>query len=447
MKNFFSDIVKNRFLNIDSDSKKIAQGMFAVGLFLFLSKMIGALKEIALAWRFGVSEYVDAYLFVFALVLWPVQIWYSVISAVIIPLDAKIREEKPDRLRLFHGELFGATFLFSIVVTVIIWLGYPWLIKQSIIGFTPRVENISLDMLNILIWIIPIALVSRLFSTWIMSKGRMVNSLFEGLVPLTILIFIVFSDSGIYSLIWGSLVGFLIEALATFTFLRSIGGVNSFFINFNSEIWVEFLKGFGIIFLGHFLLSLTTIVDQFFASNLGVGALSYLGYTTRILSIILAIGATSIGRSVLPVLSRVYYEGRSNVGRLVIRWSGFLFVIGLVIMIIGMVFSPLIVEKIFQRGAFTSADTEQVAILLRYGLSQVPFYFVSMILIQTLLSQSLFRSVALISGMNLVVKLLSASILVPKMGINGLLLSTAVVFLVSMILSFIVFFNRLREYN
>ena len=445
MKNSISNKIIFWLNNIDSNSKKIARSMIAVGSFIFLSKTFGAFKEMAIAWRYGVSETVDAYLFVLSLVLWPIGIWYSVISAVIIPLDAKFRENNNDKLKRFHGELLGATILFGIVITVIMWFGFPWLLKQSFIGFNLKSVGLSLRIASVLIWIVPIAFVSRLFSTGIMSNGRMVNSLFEGSIPLAILLFVLFIDSGINPLIWGTFLGFVIEIFLSFTFLRKIGGVNGLYMHFRSEYWQQFLTGFGIIFLGQSLLSFTSIIDQFFASNLGVGALSYLGYTNRILSLVLAIGATTIGRSMLPVLSKAYYDGSSKIGKLVLSWSGFLFILGLVVATLGMYLSPQIVEIIFQRGAFTSTDTMYVAGLLQYGFTQVPFYFVSMILIQTLLSQSLVRSVALISGINLLVKLASAWFLVPSMGLNGLLLSTSAMYVVSMIFSLIVFLKRLRS--
>ena len=82
MNNSISSKVNNWFYNIDLNSKEISLGMLAIGSFIFLSNVVGAFKEMTIAWRYGVSEIVDVYLFVFSLVLWPFGIWYSVISAV-----------------------------------------------------------------------------------------------------------------------------------------------------------------------------------------------------------------------------------------------------------------------------------------------------------------------------------------------------------------------------
>ena len=54
-----------------SSHARILSGFLWVSLFLFLGKATGAAKEMAVAWRYGVSPIVDAYVFVFNLLAWP----------------------------------------------------------------------------------------------------------------------------------------------------------------------------------------------------------------------------------------------------------------------------------------------------------------------------------------------------------------------------------------
>ena len=60
-----------------SHDRRIATGFLWVAFFLLVSKLAGAAKEMAVAWRYGVSETVDAYVFVFNLVTWPVTLWFG----------------------------------------------------------------------------------------------------------------------------------------------------------------------------------------------------------------------------------------------------------------------------------------------------------------------------------------------------------------------------------
>ena len=58
---------------------------------MLIAKFAGAAKEMAVAWRYGVSATVDAYVFVFNLINMPVSIWFSVLTVVLIPIIAKYR--------------------------------------------------------------------------------------------------------------------------------------------------------------------------------------------------------------------------------------------------------------------------------------------------------------------------------------------------------------------
>jgi hypothetical protein len=60
---------------------------------------------------------------------------------------------------------------------------------------------------------------------------------------------------------------------------------------------------------GQALMSFTGIIDQFFAANLGAGAISTLSYANRVLGLILSLGAMAISRATLPEFSAVHARG------------------------------------------------------------------------------------------------------------------------------------------
>ena len=61
----------DRLRNAQADHHAIAQGMIWVALFVLLTSLARAAREMAIAYRYGVGAEVDAYLFVFNLVSWP----------------------------------------------------------------------------------------------------------------------------------------------------------------------------------------------------------------------------------------------------------------------------------------------------------------------------------------------------------------------------------------
>lgn len=57
-----------------------------VAAFLLLGKVFGAFKEMAVAWRYGISDVVDAYQFTLVMASWlPVTI-VGALSVVLIPV-------------------------------------------------------------------------------------------------------------------------------------------------------------------------------------------------------------------------------------------------------------------------------------------------------------------------------------------------------------------------
>src|SRR4249920_2037850 len=96
----------------------IVRGMLAVTVFALLGKVAGAVKEMAVAWRFGVGAPVDAYLLVQNLVNWPVAIWFSVLTVVLIPLANRVAMETPDELPRFRRELLAATLTGGVLLAI-----------------------------------------------------------------------------------------------------------------------------------------------------------------------------------------------------------------------------------------------------------------------------------------------------------------------------------------
>jgi peptidoglycan biosynthesis protein MviN/MurJ (putative lipid II flippase) len=185
---------------------------------------------------------------------------------------------------------------------------------------------------------------------------------------------------------------------------------------------------------GQALMSVTGITDQFFAAHLSTGAIATLSYANRILALILGMGAMAVSRATLPVFSRALAQGGEQVHRVAIHWVRLMFALGVVTMLVSWFFAPWGVKLLFERGAFTAQDTAIVTEVLRYGLTQLPFYFAGIVLVSLLSSQGRYRAIAVIASVNLFAKLAAMVILTPVLDINGIALSTTIMYAVSMLL-------------
>lgn len=406
--------------------------MAYVALFVFLGKLAGAAKEMAVAYRYGVSAEVDAYLFVLNLVGWPVGVWFSVLSVVLVPLAARMRQGATADLPRFRAELFGLAVLIGLTLATLAWLGLPSLLRASWAGLPAATVALASDMVPPLVFLMPLGVVISLFSAWMLAAGRHANTLLEGVPALAIaLAVVVFSRGGIEPLVWGTLAGFAFHLTSLAVPLASRGEIEPPRFTRQSPHWSPFWQGFGITLAGQALMSFVGIIDQFFAAHLGTGAIATLSYANRILALLLGLGATAVSRATLPIFSKTEAQGGAQEHRLANHWVRLLFTFGVVALIVGWGLAPWAVQLLFERGAFTARDTLSVSELLRVGLLQIPFYFSALVLVSVLASKRAYKLIAIGAGLNLLVKLGANWVLVPLMGVSGIIAGTAFMYMVA----------------
>jgi putative peptidoglycan lipid II flippase len=407
--------------------------MVLVGTFALLGKVVSAAKEIAVAWRFGVSAEVDAYLLVLNLINLPVSIWASVLSVILLPMAAKLQRESPEGLRHFRAELLGATLVAGGLIGVVAQVALPHLLASTWLGLPPRTRSLAIQMVPVLGWLVLPGLLVGLYSVWMMSAGSHLNTLLEGMPALGILL-AVLASGGIEPLIWGTLVGTVVQLGCLAVAARQRNRADAPAFSLTSPQWAPFWQALSIMLLGQVILSLTTVVDQFFAAGLGEGAISSMGYANRILALILGVVAIALTRATLPVFSHSGAEETARVRGLARRWAGLMWLSGVAVVAVGWLAAPWGVKLLFERGTFTSGNTEVVSSLFRLGLLQLPFYFASLVLVSLLASVGRYGLLFVSGVVGLSVKVLASYLLIPRLGVGALMLSNALVYAANLLL-------------
>jgi putative peptidoglycan lipid II flippase len=427
--------IRSQLTNPRSFNRQIAVGFIWVSLFVLLGKIAGAAKEMTIAWRYGVSPTVDAYVFVFGLINWPVSIWFSILSVVLVPLAAGLRGNTPDELPRFRTELLGLAILIGLAIGVLAWLLLPPLLNANWLGLSEAVLNEALQIAGPLALLAPLGVFIGLFSAWLLAAGHHRNTLFEAIPALTLLVFLMLPPGWIHEpLVWGTVAGFALHMLALATPLKQRRELPSPTFAQRSPAWQVFWASIGIMALGQVMSSATNLVDQFIAAGLSPGTLSTLSYANRVLALLLGLGATAISRATLPIFSNMHAKDRKTVKTLAQRWSLIMFVVGVGTMALMWVIAPWAVQILFERGAFTPNDTHAVMQILRLSLWQLPFFFPALVFVAALAAQGSYAKIAISGAFNLIFKLPIALILVHMFGIEGLVISTVLMYAFSAIL-------------
>ena len=431
--NFLSTL-GTRLKMADPQHFAILKGMATVALFVFLGKLMSAVKEMVVAYRYGLGAEVDAYQFLYNLISWPIGVWGSVLTAVLVPLAARIRQFDNEELPRFRSELFGLALFLGPALAMLVWLGIWTMLAVGRSGLPGGSAQLAAEALPGLVFLLPLGLLIALQSAWMLSTGRHVNTLLD-CIPTFFLgaAILVFPSGGIEPLVWGSVVGCGFHLCALLVPMARRNEIEAPSFTQVSPQWQCFWHGFGIMLAGQALMSLTVIIDQFYAASLGAGSIATLGYANRILSLILGLAAIAVARATLPVFSQSRPDCGEDLHNVVKYWTRLMFIGGGGVMLIGYVLAPWAVKLLFERGQFTASDTRIVADVLRYSLPQLPFYFSCMVLVSYALSQRRYKLIFWSGVIGFFGKIFGNISLVPHFGINGIALGAIFVYGLNML--------------
>jgi putative peptidoglycan lipid II flippase len=194
------------------------------------------------------------------------------------------------------------------------------------------------------------------------------------------------------------------------------------------------LQQYAPMLAGSFLMCSTTVVDQAMAAMLPSGSVAALSYGYKIVGLIVAIGATALTTAALPYFSHMATEQDwAGCRHTLTRYTALVLGITMPLMLALIAFSHPLIRLVFQRGAFNALDTDLVSRVQQCYFIQIPFYMCGMLFVRFL--SSIRRNDVLMYGsaISLTLDVSLNFILMRKMGIAGIALSTSLVLFVSFV--------------
>jgi peptidoglycan biosynthesis protein MviN/MurJ (putative lipid II flippase) len=337
---------------------------------------------------------------------------------------------------LFIRELQGWVAAAGVALALLTWLAWPQVVGMLGQGLSARVRGMTGELLVAFAPVAALLLIAGISAARLRAQERHVNTLLDSVPAVATLAWVMLAANAdsVGPLLWGTLVGYAIQtAWLAWLAARADGGFwGAPRLSLRSPHWPELMSAAGVMLIGQVAMSFVGPLDQYAAANLGANANATLGYASRLLSLLLGIGAVSVGRAALPVLADVQARGDTGRARsMALKWSVLMLGAGGVAVAVGWVLAPWGVSVLFQRGAFTAENTQAVAHVLRWGLLQLPFYFGVLILVQLLASQNRYRVMAAIAVGNFALKAVLNTVLAPRMGAAGIMLATSLMYVLS----------------
>ncbi len=412
--------------------KQILRGMLSVSLFVIITRVIGAAKEMAVAASYGTSPTVDAYLYLINILSFPGTILSSAVITILVPYLVRIKAHTADQAAAFKREFLGATLLAGGVIALVAGCTMLSVLSSGLSGLPPHTASLAKGMLLPLVLTVPCGIIAPFFAASVMAQHRQTNTLLEGVPALCILVLVLALPwRSPVQLAWATLAGFVVQ-LVLLALVQPAGErLPRPVLSQRSPAWHSLRQGFGVVLLGQAFASAPGVVDQIMVAPIGAGAIATLGYASRIIALLVGLGATAIARALLPVLSEFGPSDYSSARRVASHWVAALFLAGIAVGVAAWVIAPWGIKLLFQRGAFTAGDTAGVVQAFRWGVLQIPFYFAAIVVVQVIASANDYRKFLYIGVVNFVTKVAANFLLIPVLGVGGALLATSVMYAVS----------------
>ena len=355
--------------------KKVGIASLIMMASVLLSRVIGLLREVVIAYVGGTGGDVDAYQMAFVLpeILNHVAAT-GFLSITFIPIFNKylVKQREAEGWRIFSLILssFGSLLLLFIVVA---WFNADHLVTLFAPGIDdPAIKALTIRMTRIVLPAQFFFFIGGLFMAVQFSKEHF---LIPALAPLLYNVGIITGGIvlapwiGIEGFAWGVLIGALAGNFAVQWWgAKHIGMRFKFCFEWTHPDLKHYVLLTLPLILGLTMTFSTEFFFRFFGSYMPRGAIAALNYVLRITFILVGLFGQAIGTASYPFMSRLATEGRMlEMNRLLDRTMRALSIV-IPFSVFLMVIRHEMVFLLFQRGRFDAAATQLTAHLLPFLL-------------------------------------------------------------------------------
>lgn len=329
----------------------------------FFVKIFGLLREVLLAQFYGTSIYTDAYIVANNI---PSVLFAAIgtsVATTFIPMYARVLNENDDkRANSFAIHLIECLLVICLILTFFGECFIENFVLLFASGFKSEQLGLAIKFSQVLFpSIFGLALLNVL-GAYLQQHGKFAPIAIVpliGNVLIIISLFISRTIGNINVLVWGTLLGNILQVLFYIPWVIKIGIFKQQKVSLFKDKYLLLLLGIIIpVFIGEAVNEINSIVDRTLVSGLDIGSVSALNYAYKIINLVIGVFVASIGTVIFPKLSRLSAENESKK----LTEYGTDTIIAVLILLVPVAFSLIIyrqeiVQLLFERGAFDSKSS------------------------------------------------------------------------------------------
>ncbi len=416
--------------------KSLFRSFFTVSFYTFLSRVLGFIRDILIARYLGSTVIADAFFVAFRIPNFFRRVLAEgAYSAALIPvfsgvvLNPKDEREASDFVENTTSMLLFAT----VVLTIIFFLGMPYIIQVLAPGFTDNKEAYELAVhfgKIIFPYIIFISLAAHFASINNVHERFAAGAFAPAILNISFILSLFFLTPFVttagHALSYGVLIGGILQFLYLY---RAV--LNFYRPRIILPVLNEKLKKFFKLFLpgvvGSGVIQLNIVIGTIIASFLPVGAISHIYYADRLNQLPLAVFGIALGIVLLPSLSKAIKQSdQETTNNIQNRSIEFSLLISLPSAIGLFILAEPIIHILFERGAFVEEDTFYTAKVLSYFALGLPAYIIIKVLVSCFFAREDTKTPLYISIVSVITNVVLSLLLIGSIREMGIAVATAI---------------------
>jgi putative peptidoglycan lipid II flippase len=410
---------------------RIRQAIIGVSGIAILSKLLGFLREMVIAERFGTSRQYDILLIGIAAPIFFNLVLVNATNFLVVPfLSKKMSQDSNSGWRSFWS-LANSFLIIVILLVLAIIAAAPLLVK--IVGPSLAGDSLQNGILycRIISLLVLLGFLESFFRSALNVKKEFVYPATGTIILNVIAISIIYLFSGsmsVMAILIGLLVGSFCQVL--FLFLKLLGFKVS--RHFHMTLFDADARGLlavgGMIIIVELISRTYFLIDRFYASDLAPGVVSALNYGSLLVMLPVSVAGLAIANVTFPYLSdRLHGDQPGRFAELLRSTIQLSLVVGVPCGIFYLFFAHELTAAVFLRGAFDLDSLAMTSRLLIFLVPHLVSLFLYSILIQACYASGRQKYVLVIAVAAVILKFIMTGIFKELLNYSGIALATSVV--------------------
>lgn len=434
----------NKNTSGEKAAPSVLKAAWLIAVVTIVSKIIGFIRDVAIADFYGASTVSDAYFYAYQIPALAIVLlggvggpFHSATVAVFSKIIPSLKEKANEQVNRLFNTFLTASFLFFMALALLCFIFSDQIMGFIISGTNHELISLASMQLKIMAPVLVVGgIVGIYYGILISYREFMLPNVSPILMSVVIIVMITLvnkhtGDNTGAMLAWATTIGALCQFVYQLPKIKQLGFKLKPNLDFaNNTHFKTLCELLFPAILSSTVGQVHIYVDMFFASSLKEGAWTAIGYANRIFQFPVGILVTAFLVPLFPIFSKLVSEGNMdsikkyfNKGVGVLFFAAFPIIIGILIL------GYDGVKLIFERGAFDDKATFMVTQALWFlSFSILPYVFRDSIT-RVYYSFNDSRTPFTIAFSSIVLKFLFNYILISRMhmGIGGITLSTSLV--------------------